>query len=108
MDTRRCTPLIVFALIIALVGCTENYIDYGEEAAEKTAAENIRELYRILQQRNILDNIGFGGIPLEHLMTRKSQRSPSLRLRFGRSEPHTSSGALPRLVGAGAAGYDNN
>ncbi|KAH0946010.1 hypothetical protein HN011_005250 [Eciton burchellii] len=56
--------------------------------AERPSVENIRELYRLLLQRNALENAGFGGIPLEHLMIRKSQRSPSLRLRFGRSGPH--------------------
>lgn len=37
-------------------------------------------------QRKALENAGYG-IPIEHLMIRKSQRSPSLRLRFGRSGP---------------------
>ena len=52
--------------------------------------ENIHELYRLLLQHNALENIGLGEPPLEHLMIRKSQRSPSLRLRFGRSNPHLS------------------
>lgn len=52
--------------------------------------ENIHELYRLLLQHNALENIGLGETPLEHLMIRKSQRSPSLRLRFGRSNPHLS------------------
>ncbi|EZA53407.1 hypothetical protein X777_06488 [Ooceraea biroi] len=66
---------------------TQIYIT--EEMAEKSPAENIHELYRLLLQRNALEN-ALGGIPLEHLMIRKSQRSPSLRLRFGRSGPHVS------------------
>lgn len=52
--------------------------------------ENIHELYRLLMQRNALENARLGETPLEHLMIRKSQRSPSLRLRFGRSDPHLS------------------
>ncbi|XP_020282258.1 short neuropeptide F-like [Pseudomyrmex gracilis] len=113
---KRCAILVLLVATIGLVHATENYMDYGEEMAEKSAPENIRELYRLLWQsthRNpSLNTVGFGGIPLEHLMIRKSQRSPSLRLRFGRSGPHTSAGALPRPVdaaaAAAAAGYDDN
>ncbi|KAL0125236.1 hypothetical protein PUN28_004400 [Cardiocondyla obscurior] len=107
MDVKRCAAFVIlFVVIVGCVNGTENYMDYGEEMAEKTPAENIHELYRLLLQRNALEN-GLGGIPLEHLMIRKSQRSPSLRLRFGRSGPHVSAGALPRPLGA-AAGYDDN
>ncbi|XP_011881192.1 PREDICTED: uncharacterized protein LOC105569378 [Vollenhovia emeryi] len=109
MYAKRCAAFVLLVVIVGLVNATENYMDYGEEMAEKVPAENIHELYRLLLlQRNALDN-GFGGIPLEHLMIRKSQRSPSLRLRFGRSGPHVSAGALPRpLAAASAAGYDDN
>lgn len=41
-------------------------------------------------QRSALENAGLAETPLEHLMIRKSQRSPSLRLRFGRSDPRSS------------------
>lgn len=84
-------------------------MDYGgmSDDGEKTAAENINELYRLLLQRNALENAAFG-VPLEHLMIRKSQRSPSLRLRFGRSDPHLSMGVLTRPMGAIAAGFDDN
>lgn len=61
---------------------------FADEIADKTPAENIRELYRLLMQRATLENAGYGEVPLEHLMIRKSQRSPSLRLRFGRADPH--------------------
>ncbi|EFN66516.1 Short neuropeptide F [Camponotus japonicus] len=107
MYAKRCAALVLLVVTVGLVNATENYMDYGEEMAEKTPAENIHELYRLLLQRNTLDNAGFGGIPLEHLMIRKSQRSPSLRLRFGRSGPHVSARALPRPMGA-VAGYDDN
>ncbi|RLU23174.1 hypothetical protein DMN91_005452 [Ooceraea biroi] len=107
MYAKRCAAFILL-VIAGLVSATENYMDYGEEMAEKSPAENIHELYRLLLQRNALEN-ALGGIPLEHLMIRKSQRSPSLRLRFGRSGPHVSAGGLPRPLGAAtAAGYDNN
>lgn len=66
------------------------YIVFTDEVAEKTPVENIHELYRILMQRSALENAGLGETPLEHLMIRKSQRSPSLRLRFGRSDPRSS------------------
>ncbi|XP_032680374.1 short neuropeptide F-like isoform X2 [Odontomachus brunneus] len=110
MDVKRITGLIAFVVIVGFASGIENYMDYGDEPAEKTAAENIHELYRLLLQRNALDNAGFAGIPLEHLMIRKSQRSPSLRLRFGRSGPRASAGVLPRPMGAAAAaaGYDDN
>lgn len=60
-----------------------------DDMPEKTPGENIQELYRLLQ-RTALENAGFAEVPLEHLMIRKSQRSPSLRLRFGRSDPRLS------------------
>ncbi|KAG5320437.1 SNPF protein, partial [Pseudoatta argentina] len=90
MYAKYCAAFILVVVILGLVDATENYMDYGEEMAEKAPAENIHELYKLLLQRNALDNVGFGGIPLEHLMIRKSQRSPSLRLRFGRSGQHIS------------------
>ncbi|XP_012064428.1 PREDICTED: uncharacterized protein LOC105627758 [Atta cephalotes] len=109
MYAKYYAAFILVVVIVGLVDATENYMDYGEEMAEKAPAENIHELYKLLLQRNALDNVGFGGIPLEHLMIRKSQRSPSLRLRFGRSGQHISAGALPRPLGAAtAAGYDDN
>lgn len=115
MYVKRCTAFVLFVVMVGLVGAIENYMDYGEEMAEKTSADNIHELVRLLMQRNALDNAGLSGIPprniaLEHLMIRKSQRSPSLRLRFGRSGPHISAGALPRPMGAAAAaaGYDDD
>ncbi|XP_072761374.1 short neuropeptide F isoform X2 [Anoplolepis gracilipes] len=109
MYAKRCAALVFLVVIVGLVNATENYMDYGE-MAEKTPVKNINELYELLLQRNAWDNAGFGGIPLEHLMIRKSQRSPSLRLRFGRSGPHVSARALPRPVGAAAAaaGYEDN
>lgn len=61
-----------------------------DEIPEKMPIENIQELYRLLMQRNALENTRLGETPFEHLMIRKSQRSPSLRLRFGRSDPHLS------------------
>ncbi|XP_076171791.1 short neuropeptide F [Ptiloglossa arizonensis] len=79
--------ILLFVIIGSVVGI-EKYIDYGDEIPEKTLTENIHELYKLLMHRNTLDSARFGEVPLEHLMIRKSQRSPSLRLRFGRSDSH--------------------
>ena len=61
-------------------------IFFTDEAVQKESENILPELYRLWVQRKALENAGYG-IPLEHLMIRKSQRSPSLRLRFGRSGP---------------------
>ncbi|XP_018401788.1 PREDICTED: short neuropeptide F-like [Cyphomyrmex costatus] len=108
MYAKYRAAFILVVVIVNFVDATENYVDYGEEMAEKAPAENIHELYKLLVQRNALNN-GFSGIPLEQLMIRKSQRSPALRLRYGRSGPHISAGVLPKPLGAAAAaGYDDN
>ncbi|KAK9298551.1 hypothetical protein QLX08_008145 [Tetragonisca angustula] len=86
--------ILVFIIVGFVIGA-EDYTDYGDEVPDKMPIENIHELYRLLLQHNALENIGLGEPPLEHLMIRKSQRSPSLRLRFGRSNPHLSLG-IPR------------
>lgn len=84
--------ILVFIVVGFVIGA-EDYIDYGDEALDKMPIENIHKLYRLLLQHN--ENYGLGETPLEHLMIRKSQRSPSLRLRFGRSNPHLPIG-IPR------------
>ncbi|XP_015437866.1 PREDICTED: short neuropeptide F-like [Dufourea novaeangliae] len=94
MSSKFYTKPILFLLIVGFVSGAENYMDYGDETPEKTPAENIHELYRLLMQRAALDNARFGDVPLEHLMIRKSQRSPSLRLRFGRSDSRLPIGVL--------------
>ncbi|CAK9795960.1 hypothetical protein ANTQUA_LOCUS565 [Anthophora quadrimaculata] len=100
---------MMLLFIIGIVVGAENYRDYEDGIPEKTAIENINELYRLLMQRNALENTGFGEIPFEHLMIRKSQRSPSLRLRFGRSDPHLSIGLLSRPMGViGSPRFDDN
>ncbi|KAK0181901.1 hypothetical protein PV327_000085 [Microctonus hyperodae] len=111
---RNYTCAIVFFLILGVAVGTEHYMDYGggnkiknievnliypvavaykyhcQENADRDL-ENLREFYRLLLRRNSFDNnVGSPmpmGSPYEHLMIRKSQRSPSLRLRFGRSGP---------------------
>ncbi|EFN85447.1 short neuropeptide F [Harpegnathos saltator] len=104
MDARRITGLLAFAVIVGLASGVENYMDYSDEPTDKTM-DWINELYRLLMQRRAPED-NFFGTPLEHIMTRKSQRSPSLRLRFGRSGPHTL-GILPRPMGGPEAGYDD-
>ena len=44
-------------------------------------------LYRIMEQRSVDDGELFRGLSGEHLQPRAAERSPSLRLRFGRSYP---------------------
>ena len=100
MVTKVYVKATLLFTVIGLVLGAENYIDYGDEIADKTPAENIRELYKLLMQRATLENAGFGEVPLEHLMIRKSQRSPSLRLRFGRSDPHLTMALLSRRLNA--------
>lgn len=48
-----------------------------------------KDLYELLLQRDLIDSMGNSLIdPNQHRMVRKNQRSPSLRLRFGRrSDP---------------------
>ena len=62
---------------------------------ERTSDNLLPELYKLWVQRK-MENAGFG-IPIEHLMIRKSQRSPSLRLRFGRSSPAVSVSLLGKV-----------
>ncbi|XP_078036826.1 short neuropeptide F [Augochlora pura] len=88
-------------LLIAAMGfvsAAENYMEYADEIPDRSPAANIRELYRLVMQRNAYEDAGLGDIPLEHLMIRKSQRSPSLRLRFGRSENRLPIGALSKAM----------
>ncbi|OXU24783.1 hypothetical protein TSAR_016218, partial [Trichomalopsis sarcophagae] len=51
-----------------------------DESPNSEKSENVRELYRMLVQRSLSDLA-------EHLQPRAAERSPSLRLRFGRSYP---------------------
>ncbi|XP_043683640.1 short neuropeptide F-like [Vespula pensylvanica] len=105
LGLRTSILLVIFGIVCAM----ENYVDYGDESPDKSPAENIHELYRLILQRNALENGGFNGIPLEHLMIRKSQRSPSLRLRFGRSgSPHVPAGLLSKPMAAVATGFEDN
>ncbi|XP_043581477.1 short neuropeptide F [Bombus pyrosoma] len=107
MSIKFYAKSLLLFIIVGLVVGAENYIDYEDEVAEKTPVENIHELYRILMQRSALENAGLGETPLEHLMIRKSQRSPSLRLRFGRSDPRSSVGILPKPISVISSRFDN-
>ncbi|XP_033231252.1 short neuropeptide F-like [Belonocnema kinseyi] len=99
MTFKRCMGYLVFSIaVIAMAAATETYPDYADEAVEKAPENFLPELYRLWMQRKALENAGYG-IPIEHLMIRKSQRSPSLRLRFGRSGPAIPTGVLPRPNG---------
>ncbi|XP_050541150.1 short neuropeptide F-like [Daktulosphaira vitifoliae] len=80
MKTVTVTTFTVL-LISAVVLSAPTYSDY----------ENARELYDLLVQRELLDSITnplVEAAAAQHRMVRKNQRSPSLRLRFGRrSDP---------------------
>ncbi|XP_050060635.1 short neuropeptide F [Aphis gossypii] len=77
-----CTLLLVSTIVSA----APSYMDY----------ENAKDLYEILLQRDLIDSMGNSLIdPNQHRMVRKNQRSPSLRLRFGRrSDPALYQNAL--------------
>ncbi|XP_003699223.1 short neuropeptide F [Megachile rotundata] len=100
MLSASCMKAIFIFAMIGFVFGVESYMDYGDEISDKTPAENIHELYRLLLQRAGLENPGYNEAPFEHLMIRKSQRSPSLRLRFGRSDPHLAMRLLSRQMSA--------
>lgn len=87
----------IFVCLIAavtIVAATETYPDYADETVERIPENSLPELYKRLLERKIWESEY--GIPMEHLMIRKSQRSPSLRLRFGRALRPNPTGALPR------------
>ncbi|XP_076296609.1 short neuropeptide F [Lasioglossum baleicum] len=98
MSSQLYAKSILLFAVMGFVLAAENYVDYADEIADKPPAENIRELYRLLMQRNAYENAGLGDIPFEHLMIRKSQRSPSLRLRFGRSDSRLPIAALSKAM----------
>ncbi|XP_033326405.1 short neuropeptide F [Megalopta genalis] len=101
MSSQLYARSLLLLVIVGFVSATENYMEYAgllDEIPDKSPAANIRELYRLVLQRNAFEDAGLGDIPLEHLMIRKSQRSPSLRLRFGRSENRLPIGALSKAM----------
>ncbi|XP_034942566.1 short neuropeptide F [Chelonus insularis] len=102
---------IVFVLLVGVAVGSENYADYGEENVGRNL-ENLREIYSLLLRRNSYDNNIRSPLaldtPLEHLMIRKSQRSPSLRLRFGRSDPSMPQGNPFMKAGSNVASFEDN
>ncbi|XP_011496323.1 PREDICTED: uncharacterized protein LOC105360971 [Ceratosolen solmsi marchali] len=83
---KLCTWMIVF-FIVGATATVENYMDYGNDASGNDKTANLRELYRFLVQRSADEPEGFPDLASEHLQPRAVERSPSLRLRFGRSYP---------------------
>ncbi|XP_071051690.1 short neuropeptide F [Onthophagus taurus] len=69
-----CIALCVMLVVTEVVVAAPSYADYES---------SIRDLYELLMQKEALeDRLG------AHQVSRKSNRSPSLRLRFGRrSDP---------------------
>ncbi|XP_008205837.1 short neuropeptide F [Nasonia vitripennis] len=86
MIAKGCTWTIVFFVIVGVVSAVENYMDYGNESPNSEKSANLRELYRMLVQRSVDDSGSLRDLA-EHLQPRAAERSPSLRLRFGRSYP---------------------
>ncbi|XP_058792264.1 short neuropeptide F [Phymastichus coffea] len=87
MASKSYTWVMLLFFVIGVVTAVENYMDYGNEAPNSDkAAANLRELYRMLVQRSVDDSDSLRDIA-EHLQPRAVERSPSLRLRFGRSYP---------------------
>ncbi|GLV40970.1 hypothetical protein CBL_04494 [Carabus blaptoides fortunei] len=73
-----CATLCVIILIAEMVTAAPSYADYEN---------SIRDLYELMLQKEALEE------RLGHQIVRKSSRSPSLRLRFGRrSDPNILSG----------------
>ncbi|CAG5106028.1 Similar to EAG_11010: Short neuropeptide F (Camponotus floridanus) [Cotesia congregata] len=108
MRSYRCAIVLFFILGAALAA--ESYLDYGEENADRNI-ENLREFYRYLLRRNSLEGLRSSmslDSPYEHLMIRKSQRSPSLRLRFGRSDPMMPKGNLLTRSASNPASFEDN
>ncbi|KAL7286850.1 hypothetical protein TKK_0018988 [Trichogramma kaykai] len=95
MITNHYTWAIVLLSIAGTFAAIENYMDYGNDGANglesgnNNKPVNFRELYKLLVQRNP-NEINWNDLMYmqqEHLQPRAGveQRSPSLRLRFGRS-----------------------
>ncbi|XP_050422565.1 short neuropeptide F [Adelges cooleyi] len=84
----KSVTILSLLLISAVVSSAPTYSDY----------ENARELYDLLMQRELLESVAnplLEAAAAQHRMVRKNQRSPSLRLRFGRrSDPALYQNAL--------------
>ncbi|XP_049797792.1 short neuropeptide F [Schistocerca nitens] len=72
-----CKVALVLLLVAALTASAPSYPDY----------DNVRDLYELLLQREA-EGARLAAAADDHQLVRKSNRSPSLRLRFGRrSDP---------------------
>ncbi|EEZ97763.1 short neuropeptide F [Tribolium castaneum] len=68
-----CAVTCIMIVVATVTSAAPSYADYDN---------NIRDLWEILLQKEAMDDKFAPGGP--HQMVRKSGRSPSLRLRFGR------------------------
>ncbi|XP_063994237.1 short neuropeptide F-like [Diachasmimorpha longicaudata] len=110
--------VIALFFVFGVAVSTENYMDYIADENADRDLEGLREFYRFLLRRNSMDNsypsgsnIGGSslvGLPYEHLMIRKSQRSPSLRLRFGRSGSAMPPEGMVTRLGSSSSGTEDN
>ncbi|GJQ86268.1 putative regulation of response to extracellular stimulus [Trypoxylus dichotomus] len=88
-----CAALCVMVIVAEVATAVPTYADYEN---------SIRDLYELLLQKEALeDRLG------AHQVTRKSNRTPSLRLRFGRrSDPNML--ASPYLLAQESADHPDN
>ncbi|XP_046432526.1 short neuropeptide F [Neodiprion fabricii] len=78
---------MLLVVVIASDVHTAEYADYDGMSSDSDG-HDARDLYNALQQQEDPNAVKLWNIPIQHLMVRKSQRSPSFRLRFGRrSDP---------------------
>lgn len=84
---KRCVAAMFLIVVIASDVHTAEYADY-EGVSSDSEGRGSRDVYDAVQQSDDFNAAKLWDIPTQHLMVRKSQRSPSLRLRFGRrSDP---------------------
>ncbi|KAF7990818.1 hypothetical protein HCN44_000623 [Aphidius gifuensis] len=87
-EMKNSTGLIVWLFIIGFAVARQNYLsddDINNIQDWKSNCE-ICKLFSIWNKAHNELNFEYSQPLQEHLMTRKSHRSPSLRLRFGRRD----------------------
>ncbi|CAH1379622.1 hypothetical protein MTP99_003438 [Tenebrio molitor] len=87
-----CAVTCIMIVVATVTSAAPSYADYDN---------NIRDLWEMLLQKDALED-KFGG----HQMVRKSSRSPSLRLRFGRRSDSSMSPEAAFMM-AQAVDHDN-
>ncbi|XP_012260485.1 short neuropeptide F [Athalia rosae] len=102
MTSAKCYVAAMFLIIVIASDVhTAEYTDYDGVGSSDSEGHSNRDLYETIQQSGDPNSAAkLWNIPLQHLMVRKSQRSPSLRLRFGRrSDPLLANDISSTLLG---------